>query len=227
MKYRERIQNYYHMIIQQRDAKETYKRERFLMLLNELFPEEHEAIEHYVEGSETGIFVRTKLGKGSIDAYYGNLVIEFERDLSVKAKFAEGARQIREYVSGLWNEEGRNKRAYIGIVTDGLRWVCYHPRTTKSGRELNPTDIELSTKEDFTLSDATDSDLDAFYLFLDRLFFRENRLKPSTESFKNDFGLESSLWDDVRDSLTEIFNVNSEDPEIKTAFIQWGKYLEY
>jgi hypothetical protein len=135
MKYRDKIDNYYRAMSQQRDAKETYKRERFLMLLSELFPEEREALERYVEGSETGIVVQTKPGKGSIDAYYGNLVIEFERDLGIKAKYEEGARQIREYVSGLWNEEGRNKRAYI-----------------------------------------------------DRHFFRENRLKPSTDAFKNDFG---------------------------------------
>lgn len=196
------------------------------MLLGELFPEEGEALERYVEGSETGIVVKTKPGKGSIDAYYGNLVIEFERDLGVKAKYEEGSRQIREYVSGLWNDEGRNRRPYIGIVTDGLRWVCYYPQAAKQGKDLNPADIELIKKDDFLL-EQSDSDLDAFYFFLDRLFFRENRLKPTTKAFKNDFGLESPLWDDVRASLIEMFDVNGEDPELLIAFSQWGKYLEY
>jgi hypothetical protein len=94
MRHQEKISKYYHELTSNVDAKETYKRERFLMLLSELFPEEHEAIERYVQGSETGIVVANKPGKGSIDAYYGNLVIEFERNLNVKAKFEEGKLQI-------------------------------------------------------------------------------------------------------------------------------------
>lgn len=221
------LESYFRTMTQNSSANETYKREKFLVMLAELFPDKREAVASYISGSETRVVVQTKAGAGRIDAYYGNLVIEFERDLSVKAKYEEGCRQIKEYVSGLWNEEGKRRRPYIGIVTDGLRWVCWHPTASRSIKSLKPEDIELRLKEDLRLSSVEPQHLDEFYHFLDRNFFREQLLTPTTDAFKNDFGLESALWDDIREALEEAFNAHRDESEVGTAFEQWGKYLQY
>lgn len=225
--YQNIIETYYQKASQQKAANETFKREHFLVLLSELFPNEREAVGKYVEGSETSVIVTTKASAGRIDAYFGNLVIEFERDLTAKAKFEEGTWQLKEYISGLWNKEGISRRPYIGIVTDGLRWVSYHPRPRKASGTLDPADIELFPKEDFTLANTEESTLDFFYLFLDRYFFRENLLKPTTDAFKNDFGLSSGLWYDLEEALEKAFEKHKRDSEISVAFEQWGKYLQY
>jgi len=221
------IDGYYRDLVQRQGANETYKREKFLVLLSELFPTQKEAVAKYIEGSETRVVIKTKPGKGSIDAYYGNLVIEFERDLGVKAKYEEACRQIREYVSGLWNEEGGRRRPYIGIVTDGLRWVCWHPKARRGGAQLKPGDIELAPKEEIVLSSAEPAALGEFYHFLDRNFFREQLLAPTTDAFKKDFGLEGALWDDLQEALKEAFTAHKADSDVETAFEQWGKYLQY
>ena len=179
------LERYYLDLVQHQGANETYKREKFLVLLSELFPAQKDEVAKYIEGSETRVVIKTKPGKGSIDAYYGNLIIEFERDLSIRAKYEEGRRQVCEYVSGLWNEEGKNRRHYIGIVTDGLTWTCWHPRTIQGLSELKPSDIELVPKEEIILTSAEPSALEEFYHFLDRiddvLFIIHKDNTPMTE----------------------------------------------
>ncbi len=221
------LESYYRTMSQNVASNETFKREKFLVLLAELFPSERDQIEKYMQGSEKSVVVQTKPGMGRIDSYYGNLVIEFERDLSVKAKYEEGSRQISEYVSGLWNEEGKKRKPYIGIVTDGLRWICWHPYAKRKDDRLQPEDIELRLKEDLRLESAEIAALDEFYHFLDRNFFREQLLTPTTDAFKNDFGLESALWDDLREALETAFAEHRGESEVETAFEQWGKYLQY
>ena len=72
--------------------------------------------------------------KGSIDACYGDLVIEFERSLPSKREDAE--QQLRGYCAGLWNAENP-RRPYICIASDGLQWITYHPRAASDG-QLRP-----------------------------------------------------------------------------------------
>lgn len=64
-----------------RDANETVKREGFLSLMKDLFPEQAQLLEEYVLGGEVAVRIEGKAGTGRIDSLFGNLVIEFERDL--------------------------------------------------------------------------------------------------------------------------------------------------
>jgi hypothetical protein len=111
---------------------ESSKTHRFAALLGELFPGTKVATE-FAEGTEKLIRVDTSTGekRRRIDAYYGNAIIEFEADLEVTGKEAE--RQLREYTTGVWNKEGKNRRHLIPIASDGLTWKTYRPFVKKEG----------------------------------------------------------------------------------------------
>ena len=70
------LESYYRTMSQAISGNETFKREKFLVLLTELFPAQRAEIEKYLQGSEKAVVVQTKPGSGRIDSYYGNLVIE-------------------------------------------------------------------------------------------------------------------------------------------------------
>ena len=125
---------------------EAAKRTRFASLLSALFPGAERRIK-FAAGVERVVRIDTGEGKkvGRIDAYFGNAVIEFEN--SLKATGDEAERQLKEYTSGLWNKEGRD-RPLICIASDGLIWRTYRPRLkSDAGRSTRPRDVELEEVE--------------------------------------------------------------------------------
>ena len=144
------------------DLKEAPRSDKFLLLLQALFPSSAEELSRYTDGIETSVSMPTSgaqiIRKGSIDAYYGDLVIEFERSLATKRGEAEG--QLRGYCAGLWNGENP-RRSYICIASDGLQWITYHPRAEK-GADLQAEDVALEPRETLLVgSDA--SSQEAFF----------------------------------------------------------------
>ena len=218
----------YHDDLRDSNLKETPRREKFVVLLQRLFPTSAEEIRRYTDGAERAVDIATSgrelIKRGSVDAYYGDLIIEFERSLG--ATRAEAEAQLREYCSGLWNEEER-RRSYICIATDGLQWVIYYPFADKSEeKQLRPEDIRLEKKETINLT-ADQSTHESFFLFLNRVFFREGRLNPTVENFRRDFGVESLLYASVQTELTAAFEAVEPTPEVKLAYSQWSRYLNY
>jgi hypothetical protein len=198
-KYRQAVQKYYLDIVGT-DLKETPRKEKFLALLKDLFPGSVDEIQKYTDGSETGVKIHVAesglIKNGRIDAFFGDLVIEFER--SMPAKRSEAERQLREYCAGLWSGES-SRRPYICIATDGITWITYYPESSAAG-SLDAADIQLIEKESLTI--AGDPKIyDEFFLFINRIFFREGRLKPTTENFKKDFGMEVTFSRVFRKSL--------------------------
>ena len=84
---------------------ESAKSHRFLLLLNELFGVQPGFIEEYVSGIEKYVKVKQKdrILKGKVDELFGNLVIEFERNLTKPHMEAE--EQLKNYIACLWSQE--------------------------------------------------------------------------------------------------------------------------
>ena len=77
----------------QAQQSESAKSHRFVGLLNDLFGLQQPGfIEDYVAGIEKYVKVKQKdrILRGQVDNLFGNLVIEFERDLSKTRPEAEG-----------------------------------------------------------------------------------------------------------------------------------------
>ena len=224
-RYLEAIQRYY-ADLKGSSLKETPRKEKFLVLLKELFPTAVEEIRKYTDGAECPVRMQTTgneiIKTGSIDAFFGDLIIEFERFLP--AKKSEAERQLREYCAGLWSSE-TIKRQYICIATDGIAWHTYFPASSKTN-DIRPEDVELTEKETLVLNDGP-RNFDAFFLFLNRLFFREGRLKPTVENFKKDFGLQSYLFERIARELSVAFQGIKDEPEVALSFSEWTRYLTY
>ncbi len=103
---------------------ESAKSHRFATFLNDLFGVQPGFIEDYVSGVEKYVKAERKdrVLRGRVDNLFGNLVIEFERDLNEMR--AEAEEQLRRYVACLWSQESERK-PYLGIAADGVRFVVY------------------------------------------------------------------------------------------------------
>ena len=198
---------------------EAAKAQWFLVLLHELFEEQPGFIEDYLRGVEK--YLKTKkaavLVKGRADAFFGNVVIEFEKDL--RATLGEAKDQLKKYVFCLWNEEGRGTVQFLGIASDGVDFVLFFPRRPQgTGDMFSPDDIVLEELErvNFGAMPALDC-----YFWLDRHLFRKQVVQPTTENFVKDFG---SVSPALRASLSNLERA-WEEAEPSLMFQEWNSYL--
>jgi len=199
---------------------EEGKKVKFLLLIDQLFGSKV----NMVSGLEklTHIYLGDDKKHRFMDAYYGNLVIEFEKSLD--ASLPEAERQLKEYISGQWNEDGE-ANTHIAIATDGINWQTYYPSLIKECEPpWSPDQVELDKREFFTLKK---EEIDDFYFWLNRLLLREGRLIPSASTFEEDFGLNSYACSDAFNLLSVAFDKIITEPESKLAFETWAKYLRY
>jgi len=151
---------------------ESARSHRFAMLYQELFGDEPGFIEDYSSGIEKSIQVRKKdfLFRGRADNLFGNVIIEFKKDLNKQQGEAEA--ELRRYVAILWSEEPPESRTpYICLATDGVRLLAYTPKVATA----------LPSPENITLQDLKKSDWsklkaapEEMYFYLDRYLRRQD-----------------------------------------------------
>ncbi|MGQ9546507.1 MAG: N-6 DNA methylase [Dehalococcoidia bacterium] len=203
---------------------EAAKAHRFLLLLNDVFGDVNtKFVEDYLRGVEK--YVRSKgkdaVLKGKVDSLYGNLVIEFERDLG-KA-LPEAKEQLKRYIACLWSEEEERKVNYLCLATDGVDFQVFSPSTEKPlTGSLLPEDILLDKVDELRLP--TREPYQA-YFWLDRHFFRQRVLPPRTEEFERDFGMRSPAFlfsfRLLKESLKQVENRS----DFQVIYENWERYL--
>jgi SAM-dependent methyltransferase len=203
---------------------EPAKSQRFLLLLNELFGLQPGFIEDYVAGIERYVKVKQKdrILRGQVDNLFGNLVIEFERDLSKTRREAE--EQLQRYVACLWSQEPPTKRApYLGMAADGIRFVVYSPTVEERDRaDITPEEVHLELVEEVDLSAFKPSEV---YFWLDRYFLRKEILAPTTETIVKDFGLRSHAFRAAGQTLLSRWQSLKDQPEFSVVYESWARYL--
>lgn len=200
---------------------EEGKKQRFAVLLGELFPGS-EVSSEYSRGAEKLIRVRTSLGfkRGRADTYYGNAVIEFEK--SLKATLHDAQRQLCEYTSGIWPKSDERANSLLAIATDGVHWIVYQPILIRKTEKPKPDDIRLDRLREFKLSGDS---LSSFWLWLTSFLFRPHRIEPTSERFEIDFGAGNPLYKDGLRTLSAAWLAVSDEPECSLAFDTWQRYL--
>lgn len=186
---------------------ESAKRQRFAALIGELFPGTN-AVTEYARGVEKLIRITTgdREKRGRADAYYENVIIEFEKSLS--ATLGEAEAQLREYVAGAWQQDKDSPRSLIAIASDGVNWNIYRP-ILPAGAKPTPERVTLELLRPFKV--AEDS-LSAFWLWLTSLLFRPQQVDPTAERFQLDFGTWSPRYRDGMAALKRAWTqVNGED----------------
>jgi len=204
---------------------ESAKSHRFLILLKDLFGIQPEFIEDYISGIEKFIKVRQKdrILKGEVDNLFGNLIIEFERDL--KKKLGEAEEQLKRYVACLWSQESvSQRRPYLCLATDGVNFAIYSPIVTDPEQtEFDPAEIHLSLIERVDWSQLSPQDV---YFWLDRYFLRKEKLTPRSEDITKDFGVKSHAFQMVSQILADQWEKIKGKSEFKIIYDSWEKYIQ-
>jgi N-6 DNA Methylase len=158
------------------------------------------------------------LAVGRIDALLGNLIIEFKLDLE-PTPLRDAIDQLKRYVSALWSIEG-DRRNYMLIATDGLRFRVYSPSQPTATGIVDPSQISL---DEVNRLDISTSSPEEAYRWLDRYLLSRDRTLPTPANIVGDFGRDSPVyragmaileagWGDAR--LT-----------VSAPFDEWQRYL--
>jgi SAM-dependent methyltransferase len=205
-------------------SSEPAKSQPFLVVLNDLFGLQPGFIEDYVSGIEKYIKVKQKdrILKGKVDDLFGNLVIEFERDLDKKEIEAE--EQLRKYVACLWSQETPRQRIpYLCVASDGKVFTVYSPTIEDLAKtDIKPEEVRLELNQHVDLSTLKPQEI---YFWLDRYFLRKEILSPKTESIVKDFGIKSHAFRIGGQNLLSLWQNLKARPEFAVIYEGWEKYL--
>lgn len=164
---------------------------------------------------------KTIIVRGRIDSLLGNVIFEFEKDLS--KTLDEAIEQLKEYTVALWNSAKYGRVAYTCIATDGIRFHPYRPHTdVPENQKVGYVEIELDPRESLDLRDA--DPVDAYFWF-DRYLLATPILEPSVERITGDFGSKSPILSEMMEELRSIWKSASNRCYVRILFDQWNKYL--
>lgn len=201
---------------------ETQRREAFIALAATGFNDTELATalalgaEYRVRFEQSGL-----LRRGSVDTFFGNLVIEFEFDLSVTSDHA--ADQLRGYVAGAWAEDGLD-RQYLAVATDGSRWIVYTPLVIDADAPLSAENVALEVNEEWVCEGPADAQV--LRDRLNRLLFRKYLQAPTAGNFARDFGITSPTFVAVQADLMRKLTELREDPQLRVLQDEWHKSLQ-
>jgi len=204
---------------------EAAKSQRFTLLLDALFGVQPGFIEEYVQGIEKYLKMKGKdrIIRGEADQLAGNLIIEFERELSSKAKIEEAEGQLRKYTACVWSQEKTDRRKFVCLATDGRRFKAYTPIARgEPGGAIEPEGIRLNLLEDI---DSTKMKWEEFYFFLDRYLLRKEVLHPTSGHIIKDFGPKSHAFQVCDAALLGQWGALKERSDYAVLYDAWEKYL--
>lgn len=206
-----------------RATNETQKRETFVALAASGFSETelatHLALgaEHQVRFEKAGLVRR-----GAVDAFFGNLIIEFETDLTKTGAHARD--QLRDYVAGAWREDGHRRRPYLAVATDGNAWEVFAVSAFDPEGPHSSENVRL--REVASASYRTEADAPALRDFLNRVFFRESLIRPTAVNFARDFGLDSPAYLASEADLLQKLEELDGDPQMAVLRREWARSLQ-
>lgn len=206
---------------------ESARSQRFTILLDRLFGLQPRFIEEYLEGVERYVSTKKKdvVLRGRADDLFGNVIIEFERDLNIPGRLQEAQTQLRRYTACLWSEEPPEQRVqYICLASDGLRFIAYTPILDDPSRQdVEPAHITLHQVDEMDLR-RLEHLMDG-YFWLDRYLLRREILQPKSENIVKDFGLNSHAFQVAFQQLLHTWSEHKNEPEFLVIYEAWDKYL--
>ena len=207
-----------------RSNSEEAKKLRFQNLLLRLFKDSASVrlIDQMAGGGEKTIFNIPRKGvpkTGFADIAYGNVIIEWEKDLSKTGRHAED--QLAEYLAGKWHSGERYD--FVLIATDGRIWRSYAPDLDVLLGQESPSRLGLRKVEDFEVKKDNE---EQFFYFLDRLLFRSTRRKATLSEIQLDFGDTSRAFINTVQAMQRVMPAPDVVSPVHVAFEQWQRFLE-
>ncbi len=146
-----------------------------------------------------------------IDVELGSTVLELKKDLRVGNVLADAEQQLRGYVEARQQEFGRR---YVGVLTDGVAWRCYHLRDGALA-EVSRHDV-----------DARSPDVDGLCAWLEGVLATTRDVKPTPEAIQRGLGAGSSGHALDRAAVAALFAAHGNAPEVVTKRRLWARLLE-
>jgi methylase of polypeptide subunit release factors len=225
--YREELINTYRQKIKSAN-KELTKKEIFKDLLNRLYSGEKEItpiIDKITSGAEKTILNiprKDKMHRGSADALYNRIIIEFENNLKQTETHAK--EQLSGYFLGQFNSgQGYN---FTLIASDFLTWKVYAPDVSQlevlgqlTEEKLILNEIKSAT---FTLNETNTED---FYFWIDRFLFKEEKQKATLKLIEESFGYQSNVFIECFREMTTHYKDVKKFGQVQVSYEQWNKFL--
>lgn len=207
-------------------------RQNFTSYLRAIFPEIPSWIERHIKGGEAAVKF-DKGGKtrtGFVDNLVDLTAIEYESDLSNRAKFDTGFGQVADYSASLLNQ-GHDAELVIGILSDTVRWRVYRikavtqPTTGIFGRE----NLELEEIERIDLGSADERAAKTLINFLCRYLGRLGSRPLNADSISKDLGFESTFCaqhiDELRKVITSAIKTRPMYADLIATL--WSRFVSY
>ena len=220
--------------LRDKEAVEAVLRGEFQSRLRRVFPnaDDERWIDHYGEGAEAHTIIGTSGGASAnrfIDNLIGSTTIEYEADLRIAAKRAEGFRQVKEHAAGLVRS-GVPISQIRGILSDTVDWYAYDVDLA-SGIDPNAStvdDIELVEVENFKPQADDEPTAERLTLFLRRHLAREQSRPLVADNLAFDLGLESTAYRRNSEALTALVETGrSNDSSIELATELWSRFVDH
>lgn len=151
--------------------------------------------------------------RGRIDAVFGNLIIEFKKDLKSGISVAED--ELLKYFQA-FHEKYPDVR-YLGMANDGINFRVYQPifqdNIVVKLDPIDKIDLEKASPEDA-------------FLWFDSYLFTSEKVVPTSKDLKKRFGLESPTFATVRTQLRELFTRVQAVRNVQVKYDNWARFLE-
>lgn len=150
--------------------------------------------------------------RGRIDAVFGNIIIEFKKDLSLGLETAK--EELLKYFQAYLEKSETN---FLGIANDGIHFKVFYPIINSN----QVTDVEEIDEIDLEKSSAKE-----IFLWFDSYFFSTEKIVPTSEDIRKRFGLDSPTFATIHRKLDELFEKALIDKRTEIKFQSWNRYLE-
>jgi hypothetical protein len=151
--------------------------------------------------------------RGRIDAVFGNLIIEFKKNLPGNEDIAE--EELKKYCQA-YKEKYPNVN-YLGIANDGIFFKVYRPVFE---------DSKVAKLENIDNLDITKKSAEDVFLWFDSYLFSLAKISPSSKDLKKRFGLESPTYAVINQELKNLFDQVKDVNFVKIRKENWERFLE-
>ncbi|HET6388223.1 N-6 DNA methylase [Hyphomicrobium sp.] len=145
-----------------------------------------------------------------IDVEAGSTVVEVKRDLRKGKVKTEALEQLGGYVEKRITDTGRR---YVGVLTDGAEWICYH----LVGKDLK----EVAA---ITVTGAK-GDLERLVFWLEGVLATAKDILPTAREIAARLGARSSAYALDRATLATLFETNKKNPTVRLKRTLWSRLL--
>lgn len=213
---------------------EAVLRTEIVSRLRLIFPgkENENWINHYSAGTEASTEIAHASGKEAlrfIDNLVGSTTIEYEADLRIPAKRAEGFAQVREHATGLVRK-GVPVSQIRGILSDTVDWNVYDVSLREAVKPAECTIDDISLVEIDSLNLTVDDEASAHRLmaFVLKHLAREQSRPLRAEYLTHDLGLESTSYlRTAKQLLKLVVEGRAKDTSIGVATSLWAHFVDY